>query len=236
MFARVFRFLPFFGLLSLLIPGSAIAAISSTFDSSTEGWTVVSFNSLSTSDYSVMGVYTPSHIATGGNPGGYIWTDDPDPSDFTFAAPASFLGNQAGSYGSPLSYDLIHWGAPNYQTTDVMLVGTDGTRLLWERSPNIIPSTDGTWTHVNVVLKPSAQWLVGATNGAQASQANFQDVLGSLAGLYIRGEFVDGPENAGLDNVRLGSSPVPEPASILVWSLLGGLGVSFGWWRSRRTA
>ena len=28
----------------------------------------------------------------------------------------------------------------------------------------------------------------------------------------------------------------PEPASVIVWSLLGGLGISVGWWRRRRKA
>ncbi len=28
----------------------------------------------------------------------------------------------------------------------------------------------------------------------------------------------------------------PEPATIVIWSLLGGLGISVGWWRRRRKA
>ena len=39
-----------------------------------------------------------------------------------------------------------------------------------------------------------------------------------------------------MDDFTYGSSPVPEPATIIVWSLLGGLCLSIGWWRRRRAA
>jgi len=33
-----------------------------------------------------------------------------------------------------------------------------------------------------------------------------------------------------------GPRPIPEPATLIIWSLLGGLGVGLGWWRRRRLA
>ncbi len=33
-----------------------------------------------------------------------------------------------------------------------------------------------------------------------------------------------------------GATPVPEPATIVVWSLLGALAISFGWWQWRKAA
>ena len=173
--------------------------IQSTFNSNDEGWQIVSFGDLSTNDYSVMGVYTPTYNSTGGDPGGYISTTDPDNGDFTFGAPSFFLGDQSDATG--LSYDLTHpQGATNYQTTDVMLVG-DGLRLLWESNPPIVPGTG--WTQVSVNFAPSGSWHLNTTGGAPATAANFQSVLGDLTGLYIRGEYTDGPELAGLDNVQL---------------------------------
>ena len=38
-----------------------------------------------------------------------------------------------------------------------------------------------------------------------------------------------------LDNVVL-SQAVPEPTTLIIWSLLGGLGISIGWWRRKRAA
>jgi hypothetical protein len=31
-------------------------------------------------------------------------------------------------------------------------------------------------------------------------------------------------------------SSVPEPSTLIIWSLLGGLGISMGWWRRKRAA
>ncbi len=101
-------------------------AQTSTFSANAEGWQIVSFNNLSTNDYGLAGTYTPIYNATGGNPGGYISTNDPDGGDFTFAAPSLFLGNKTGA--TSLSYDLQHTNNVDYQTTDVMLVG-GGERL-----------------------------------------------------------------------------------------------------------
>ena len=164
-----------------------------------EGWQVVSFVDLPSNDYSVMGVYTPTYNSSGGDPGGYISTTDPDDGYFMFSAPSFFLGNQSDATG--LSYDLTHpQGEIDFNTTDVMLVG-DGMRLLWESNPNLAPGSG--WTPVSVNFAPSANWHLNTTNGALATAANFQAVLGDLTGLYIRGEYTNGPELAGLDSVQL---------------------------------
>ena len=41
--------------------------------------------------------------------------------------------------------------------------------------------------------------------------------------------------NEGFDGVMT-LTPIPEPASVIVWSLLGGLGITIAWWRRRRKA
>jgi probable HAF family extracellular repeat protein len=30
-------------------------------------------------------------------------------------------------------------------------------------------------------------------------------------------------------------NPVPEPSTLIIWSLLGALGIGVGWWRRKRT-
>jgi hypothetical protein len=35
---------------------------------------------------------------------------------------------------------------------------------------------------------------------------------------------------------RLTTGVIPEPASLVVWSLLGALGIGVAWWRRRRAA
>ncbi len=212
------------GLLGLLALSCTPAhAQTSTFSTNTEGWQIVSFNNLSTSDYGVAGTYTPTYNATGGNPGGYISTTDPDGGDFTFAAPSLFLGNKTGA--TTLSYDLQHTDNVNYQTSDVMLVG-GGERLLYKFTPDFVPST--TFSTVTVGFTPSSNWTVNTTTGAAATANDFATVLGSLSGLYIRGEYTFGGETAGLDNVVLNSPAappptVPEPGSV---AMLVGMGVT----------
>ncbi len=183
-----------------------------TFDTGVDGWTIVSFTNLATNTYSLSGNYTATHSTTGGNPGGYIYSADPDGGDFTFAAPAAFLGNRAAAAGGTLSYDLIHpTGGVDLQAADVILVG-NGQRLVWQASPTLTPST--TWLPVSVPLSPTPQWHVDITTGATPTATDFQAVLGNLTDLLIRGEYFNGSETSGIDNVRF-SAAAPLGVSVI---------------------
>ncbi|MGZ0078024.1 laminin B domain-containing protein [Methylomonas sp. YC3] len=208
----------------LLTSQPVLASVSSSFDVDSENWQIVSFADFSQNNYSIIGQYQPSHVSGGGNPGNYLAATDPDSGDFTFSAPAAFLGSQLGATG--LSYDLTYRdGDVNWQTTDVMLVG-NGQRLLWKRDPNIVP--DSSWTHISLTFAPSSEWRLGSTGGVFASQSDFQNVLSNLSGLYIHGEFTNGIiETAGLDNVVLQTVPLPGA----FW--LFGVGVA-GFWSFTR--
>jgi hypothetical protein len=198
---------------AIVIPRSASADVVSSFDSGSEGWTVVSFTDLQLDNYTVVGAYDVSFNASGGNPGGFISRMDPDNGDLTFSAPAKFLGNDSGATG--LSYQMIYSSPVDRQTTDVMLVG-GGIRLLYQTAPPFVPNSS--WTTNSLTFTPSASWHVNTTGGALATAADFQTVLANLNGLYIRGEYTNGlVENPGLDNVRLlGVTAVPEPGPLVL--------------------
>lgn len=210
--------------IALLVSQPAQASVSSSFDTDSENWQVVSFADFSQNNYSIVGQYQPSYVSGGGNPGNYLAASDPDSGDFTFSAPAAFLGAQSNATG--LSYDLTyHNGDINWQTTDVMLVG-NGQRLLWKRDPNIVPNSS--WTHISLTLAPSSEWRLGTTDGVFASQNDFHKVLSDLSGLYIHGEYTTGiMETAGLDNVVLQTVPLPAAFWLFV------LGVAGLWPRAR---
>jgi len=208
------------------IPAFARGAIVSDFTTGNEGWKVVSFENLTTDNFSVKATYIPDFHPSGGNPGGFISTTDQDNGDLTFSAPDKFLGNVSGATG--LSYNLIYpVGAINYQPTDVILMG-NGETLLFKSNPDIVPGPS--WTGVNLDFIPSAEWHVGTSGGALATVADFNNVLGNLSGLFIRGEFTTGLiETPGLDNVRLDgvSAPVPEPRSLAIMALVSVTVVMF---------
>jgi hypothetical protein len=198
-----------------LVSRPARADFLSTFDGSSEGWRIVSFTNLTTNDFTVLSTTSPTFHASGGNPGGFISTTDPDNGDFTFSAPSSFLGNDATATG--LSYDLSYpRGAIDYQTTDLMLTG-NGQRLIFKSNPDIVPVPS--FMPVSIAFTPSSSWHVGTNHGPLATAADFQSVLGNLSGLFIRGEYSVGlVEEPGLDNVRLiGANPIPEPSSFVLF-------------------
>jgi hypothetical protein len=215
--------------LSALILGTCVCSfaspfargdIVSDFGTGAEGWRVVSFENLTTDNFSVKATYIPMYHSTGGNPGGYISTTDQDNGDLTFSAPAKFLGNVSGA--TELSYDLIYpVGDIIYQPTDVILMG-NGETLLWKSSPDLVPGPS--WMSVNLDFVPSTEWHVGTSNGALASAADFSNVLGNLSGLFIRGEYTAGlVESPGLDNVRLAGelASVPEPSALAMMAIAG---------------
>lgn len=192
----------------LLPLGSIVRAAESHFDSSVEGWSIVSFENIAINSFSVLGTYSPTFHLNGGHPGGFISTDDPDRGAFTFAAPASFLGPRPGAVNGTLRYDLANPVTVTEQTADVILTGGGMvTRLLYIPTKPFVPSAD--FQTVVVDLSVSANWHVDTTSGAMPTDEQFRSVLANLTGLYIRGEFADTVETASLDNVSLTIIPTP---------------------------
>ena len=189
---------------------TASAAAISTFDTDAENWSVVSFTNPNARRLLRPGTTAPTYNATGGNPGGFISTVDPDNGDFMFSAPGKFLGDQSGA-GS-LSYDLTYpIGNLDYKPVDIMLTSAS-TRLLWISNPTLAPGAG--FTHVDIGLAPSANWHLGTTAGPTPTAADFQTTLAGLTGLFISGEYTVGLiETPGLDNVKL---RVPEPATMIL--------------------
>lgn len=195
---------------------SATTLAQSNFDSNTEGWTIF-----------LDGTNLTWHNS-GGVSGGHISIlDGMAGGAFGFRAPASYLGNQSSAYGGNLTFSLSQSGEGNQVSTDdVVLIG-GGLTLAIDAGDN--PAFFSDWTNYNVSLLASAGWKVGNINGANATEAQLQQVLADLTELRIRGEFQGGafgplPDTGRLDSVSLESGPsretenVPEPSSL---ALLG---------------
>lgn len=171
--------------------GPSELPVTSSFLQGDEGWTVTGDGTM---------FYSP----TGGNPPstGYIFAIDRTEGDnFYFNAPAKFRGNMSDAYGRRLTFDLV-WSEnspSDYKSApDIVLRGGDVT--ITTQLPQL-PGT--TWTPYSIPLDISGGWVVQAT-GQPATASQMQTVLASVQQFRIRGEFREGAEQGGLDNVRFG--------------------------------
>jgi hypothetical protein len=186
--------------------------VQSRFDSSAEGWTIAtipgglecgpSFSTVS---------FSPTYQATGGNPAGYIRLVEPDANWSFWKAPPSFLGNQSAAYGGVLSFDLIQ-----IQTT----LGTTSTSLviLQGSSTNLFLTTpyvpEHRWSRYHALLAGGGSWHVGSCAGPIATEAQVQQTLANLTGLFIRAEFLSSAADTdGIDNVVITGPSVTLPRS-----------------------
>lgn len=204
-------------------PTAVATPIVSTFATGDEGWQVLEFYftdgnpPYGPEDYTNVwnGPTAPAWSNSGGNPGGRIHFTEPSNwgQCFYFQAPAAFLGNQLAMAGGTLSWDIrADQAGPNDYNADVVLVS--GSNILVNYGPGQATTE---WQTLSVTLTPGAGWLVGNHQGGTPDQILFGNVLANLTAVYIRGEFVSGPETTYLDNVTL----VPEPAAFPL--ILAGL-------------
>ena len=61
-----------------------------------------------------------------------------------------------------------------------------------------------------------------SSNSYGSQEREIRNVVVSFGGVTYTGEFAN--------------ATVPEPATLVIWSLLGSVGVSIGWWRRRKAA
>ncbi len=212
---------------------SSAALITSTFDSGDDGWTIRTVVNGDPPTVAI-GSFAPTFVPTGGNPGGYIQTGDPDGNATVFVAPSGYLGDMSAYYGGTLSFDTRDTENDGIPGVLAVLVGTDRTLYSAFAGP---PSTTD-WTGFSLSLSASDWRLTGildAQLGPPASASDMTAVLGDLQELYIYADWNTGGDLTDLDNVRLESSAVPEPASMALLGLtaLGGIGLRM---RQRRKA
>jgi subtilase family serine protease len=180
--------------------GYAQPLAESTFDTGTEGWSVVGDAS------------PPQHVSSGGSPGGYIDTEDNQSGEWWYwSAPSSFLNAGAGSYGGSLQFALTSSPIGDEEEVDDIRLEGNGMTLVYT-----FPYNPGaTWTPYQAPLLAS-QWVVEST-GAAPTRTEMEEVLANLDELLIRGEYVSGDDTGGLDSVALtAEGAVPQYASEVI--------------------
>jgi len=152
----------------------------STFDTGTEGWTV----SRDATNF----VYVPQ---------GYLTASTRSTTDWSWIAPAKFLGNMAGAYRGWLEFDLKQSatnGLPASTQADVTLTGGSGS-LRYQRP--IFPGTN--CSSFKIPLDETVPGWSG--NNGPPSQLDMISVLSSLSDVRIRGRFLQTTNSVSLDNV-----------------------------------
>ncbi len=180
-------------------PPSPTLPVVSTFDATDEGW------------YQISNItrYHITHVAAGGNPGGYVRASDTAAQGtWYFVAPPAYTGNLSAAYGKDLTFDLAQTSiSSQFDGVDIQLVGERQT-LVYDTPYN--PQIAWTWFRVPLV---AGGWHVGALDGPIATEAEVRTVLSDLHALRIRGEYRSGTDTAWLDNVRFGVAPLRGDAN-----------------------
>lgn len=165
--------------------------IASYFEQNDEGWTVVGDAQESSSN--------PNYESTSGNPDGYIWADDnATGGTWYWSAPEKFLGNRISSYKEKITFSLKQSSVNNQFDNDDIILFSNDKKIVF----NTLNNPDTSWTDYSVPLNEEV-WQYNTSDKKSVSKKDFTEILNNLTGIYIRGEYVEGKDNGGIDNVIL---------------------------------
>ncbi len=201
-------------LIVLAAASPALASISYTFDTDSQGWGIVG----GATDFQWDG-------SLGNGDLGAIRARDLVGGAFDswfFSAPTADLGDMSDLYGFDLQYDIMSiQGIPdtNDETAEILLVG-GGIEIgfSFDDAPLL-----GSWISRSVTVDSLSGWRyvdslsTGTVLETLVSQADLMTVLANLESLRIRGEYTNGEDQAALDNVFF----VPAPGALSLLGLSG---------------
>ena len=183
--------------------------IRSSFDAGIEGWKAVGFSIDPPFNKIIDEPIDVTFLSDGGNPGGHIMQEDVRFSVGYFSAPAEYLGDQSTFIGGRLSFDTkISPPRSAFSVPEVILLAGDRSLVF-----DLTPTPTDQWQAYTIELRHDAGWKVDSPSGNAPSESEFQTILSSLTGLFIRSEYISGPDQGFLDNVVFnnGDDPPPPP-------------------------
>jgi hypothetical protein len=203
-----------------------VVALSSTFDTGTEGWSIGAF-------FATESEPATDYQPTGGWSGGFLQTEDLFGNN-AFRAPSTWLGNQAMLFGGTLRF--YQRAADNDGlVAPAVALASGGLRLQYRAAP---PGTD--WTEYTVGLR-TGDWEIADGSGAPGSRlatdAEILQVLSDLEWIAFGADWHTGDDLVGLDEVSIttggggdnpgpGGDNVPEPSAMTAFAGLGALALA----------
>jgi uncharacterized protein (TIGR03437 family) len=209
----------------------------STFDTDPDGWTVAGPSGS-------RALWT----ATGGNPGGFLRSEDLGGSSL-LVAPAKFLGNLAALKNPRLEFDFKQIAGPQARfSVELRLTGA-GSVFSWQGAPPLPPPDDTPYPPppsypplVNPVPAPPAgppleRWLhyTALLRGAYwtriSGDAAFASALANVQRLEVVTDLAPGGEAQAIDNFALVAEGDGPPPKVLAGNTSFAAG-SDGWGRN----
>ncbi len=208
------RFFYMLAVLSVLLwPVYSSADLVSTFDRGAEGWTV-------TGD-----VHPIEWESSGGNPGGYIKAvDDATGQWWFFASPSTWQGDWTQYINGTLSFDLTliqHYGNwDNNQDAVRIYYGSNQAQDFYAWGKNMInhPAQYPSWSSYEITIDSTT---FTNPDGTPIDAATFNSNMSHVTELWIRGEYINGGDTEGLDNVQVRAVPIPGAVWLLGSGLIG---------------
>lgn len=185
-------FFVLFGLVFFVSCGTTRQEITSTFDKNSEGWRIFG---------DIYGeVRGPEYVPVSGKKGGNLrFVDNEDERTWYYYAPAKFLNDKSAFFGGSFIYHLKQSPTNDLYDRDEpdIIIASRGMKIVYSfHSP---PSFN--WTNYSVILDDRTEWRIETLDGAKATNADITKVLSDIGSILIRGEFRNGPDEGGLDNV-----------------------------------
>lgn len=158
--------------------------LSSTFDSDMENWRKYE------------GV-TLGWESTGGNPGGFLRGYNDGSGVWHYVSPESWNGDWTGYRSIRFDHVILQGNDSGWTDPSFYIVGANDQTLGWYGG-----GSSNAWIRFAANLSPE---LFGV------DQATYDAVMERVVEVRIRGEYVSGSEQEGLDNVYLSTTPIAGP-------------------------
>ena len=124
-------------------------------------------------------------------------TDGGSESHWYFHSPETWVGDWRHYKALSFEHRIVSGNNANWSDPTFQIHGANNVLLSWKGS-----ESSNEWTPFDVELSPA---LFGV------DQATYDAVMANVVSLRIRGEYVNGGEVEGLDNVRLSGFWLPAP-------------------------